>query len=108
MIEALFLWKHLVLFERHIDSFLRIFRVGSLIRDLSFFFFFLQLIRQFSWLCGAWASHVFPLVYTPFVLQKSLELTGQTVYVLAEEREKNEFSLIVVLSVMLTTGKCSN
>lgn len=31
-----------------------------------------------------------------------------TVYVLAEEREKNEFSLIVVLSVMLTTGKCSN
>lgn len=59
-------------------------------------------------MCGAWASPVFPLVYTPLVLQKSLELTGQTVFVLAEEREKNVFSLIIVLSTMLTIGKCSN
>lgn len=59
-------------------------------------------------MCGAWASPVFPLVYTPLVLQKSLELTGQTVFVLAEEREKNVFSLIIVLSTTLTIGKCSN
>jgi len=59
-------------------------------------------------MCGAWASPVFPLGYTPLVLQKSLELTGQTVFVLAEEREKNVFSLIIVLSTTLTIGKCSN